>query len=154
MTALHSTDRLWPRMIILSFLLLAVVQAFIAVLAYRSSVGVVEERPYEAGLEYETVLRERRAAQVAQMQFELLPRLNALDVTVSRPSPVEATDLTVTLVRPDGMDRDRSESIHIDSLPWTAHLEALRAGLWLVEVRVDLKTGAYRSERRTVIIPQ
>ena len=147
-----SNFSIWPYAIIGSFVLLAIFDAFIISAAYKTKTAPIEDSPYEAGINYESVIKAKEAASTAGLKFTFLFQANSLNFEIVGPLPSTPKTLQVKLIRPsdDTLDKkfELSSNNNIFSTPINA---ALTAGLWLLQASLMVDGKEYYFESKEVV---
>ncbi len=142
----------WPYVIIASFVLLAIFDSYIVTVALQTSTGTIEDRPYQAGLDYEKVVQAKRASQAINASLSMQSSENEIEFKlIGLPSGSNKV-LEVRLIRPDSPSLDQSFHLESSTNLFLKKLETrLKRGLWMIQAHVEMDSKEYYFEFRQII---
>lgn len=141
----------WPIAIICALSSVAVLNTTLYVLASRSKVPFVTDKPYEESLQYDS----RQSQESNVLSEHLLPKVAAIPtekgsqivLQFGEHAELVAENVRVTLLRPSGDDTDRKLEL-VSAAPRTysaATAPALKNGLWFAQVQFTANGAPYQT---------
>lgn len=140
----------WPRAILSSFIALALFDAVIVYLAINSRTDVIEEHPYQAGLDYEQIVEAKRASRLDGLKVHFAIHQGKLSVECTGCAPGSSWQTELKLVRPNDATLDQFHKDVMTVPEIGQNLPALQPGLWIVQLWLQSPPKRYFFESQVL----
>ncbi len=146
----------WVAGIVGALLITAIASTYTLYIAISTYTGVIEEHPYEKGLDFDQVVAQlelgKRLNAVEELQVDLSSGNTALLLRDGVENEAGITSVLIKAIRPN--DADLDHVIELQPAPdsrFVGTSEKLAPGLWLLEILVDTEHGRARYRAREVL---
>lgn len=132
---------LWPRAIILTFILLALFDAYIIKQALSTRVATTTDSPYIDALSYENAVQGKRAVSTDGISMEINKFSEKLVITFHGLQTDTKRRLSLQLLKPNDSKLDKTISLESVNNIFMAENIDLKSGLWLVNAWLSPSVG-------------
>lgn len=154
---IKKSDKYIPYYIVLFFVVVACVDAVFVTLALSTHRGVVSDKSYETGLDYNRVIEQAEAQQKLNWRSDLLLSDNTLALTLTDQDglPIRNAKVNATAKRPtqEGYDFELVLQERLSEYVYSTDVAFPMAGEWEVRAYISKDSQSYQTVKRFIVEP-
>lgn len=134
----------WPVGITVFFVVIVGVNAALVTLATRGYGGMLDQHPYQKGLEYDLRKEQLEAYRASGLRATLRTSPVRIEISDSSDSLVNDANITIRAIRPNSASADRQWLLPRQSPGVYGVEETLARGQWLIDITLERGGNIYR----------
>lgn len=137
----NQNKSIWPRVIILAFIMLALFDAYIIKQAISTRVATTTDSPYIDALSYEKIISAKQAAFTDGISINIDYKDHILSVEFDGLNSSSKNLLSMELLRPNDSGLDQKHSLESDNNLFSFRIDKLTPGLWIIRASLTTLSG-------------